>query len=296
MGTRLLSHRIALFTAVCEQGSFRRAAEKLSMSQPAVSEQINLLERSLGSKLFVRSPTGAKPTDAGRFLYDQVIALGKAADNAVTQTQIIAGHHPRLRVGIGEMQHSLLLDDVSYEFARRYPGVRLEHSIYDASQSINMVLDGNIDVVEFWHSPGIESTQCICTPVLELRPFCAVPRDHPLATLDVINPADLANERIATNADGVFSAIDAVKSELRSHATNLSFVDTDLNTPMEHYVMAGMVAIVPEGYQPQGSYTALAPLSVTTRIEVSLLTARDASETVLRFVELALEMSARPTS
>lgn len=286
----LLDRKIELFVAVYEEGSFRRAAQRLVLSQPAVSEQMRLLERALGFTLFLRTARGVEPTLPARSLYERCVEMRRLSQEAVKEARELAGHRPRLRLGTGRMQHSLLLDDVLFEYRRQFPLVEIVYTLYDADRSIDMICAGEIDVVEYWESPQLVGRECLCTPVLTSKVCCAVPRDHPLASRDCIAPSDLRGERIATNADGVFSAVDALKGEIRKACADADFVDVDLNVPMEQHVLGGCIALVPACYQLQGAYAKLVPLEVESTIEVSLLSGAVPSQVAQDFIELALRL------
>src|SRR5688572_21560818 len=70
------------FLAVVEEGSFTRAAERLFVSQPALSHQIKALERSIGGELIERLPHGLRPTPMGRAFIPHATAAVNAADEA----------------------------------------------------------------------------------------------------------------------------------------------------------------------------------------------------------------------
>lgn len=73
-------HHLRYFWMVAREGSLRRAAERLSVSQPSISAQIRLLEEALGEKLFRRSGRGLHLTDAGRLAYgyaEEIFTLGR---------------------------------------------------------------------------------------------------------------------------------------------------------------------------------------------------------------------------
>src|SRR6476620_6780504 len=81
-------HHLTLFDAVASTGHISRAAERLRISQPAVSKQLRLLESSLGAPLFDRTPKGVRLTEAGRLLAGyarRLLALADEAEHAVAQ-------------------------------------------------------------------------------------------------------------------------------------------------------------------------------------------------------------------
>ncbi|MHA3773613.1 LysR family transcriptional regulator [Verrucomicrobiota bacterium sgz303538] len=93
-------HHLRYFWMVAREGSLRRAAERLSISQPSISAQIRLLEDALGEKLFRRSGRGLQLTDAGRLVYgyaEEIFTLGRELVGALKG----AGSDRPMRVNCG---------------------------------------------------------------------------------------------------------------------------------------------------------------------------------------------------
>src|SRR5215469_2114173 len=88
------------FVADAEEGHITRAAERLGIQQPPLSQQIQALERELDAQLFRRKPRGVELTPAGRTLYDEARAILARADEAVAATKRAAQGEAG-RVGIG---------------------------------------------------------------------------------------------------------------------------------------------------------------------------------------------------
>jgi DNA-binding transcriptional LysR family regulator len=78
---------IRYFLAVAEERNFTRAAERLGIGQPPLSQQIRDLETQIGARLFHRVPHGAELTDAGRAFLERVRTLPEQANAAVRQAQ-----------------------------------------------------------------------------------------------------------------------------------------------------------------------------------------------------------------
>src|SRR3954468_24430158 len=92
--------RLATLRAVIEHGSFSAAASALTLTQPAVSRQIALLEAQAGTQLVLRSRTGVRPTEAGRLLAGHAEAV--LARLALAEDQLVelaGGHRGRVRLG-----------------------------------------------------------------------------------------------------------------------------------------------------------------------------------------------------
>ncbi|MDD3763532.1 MAG: LysR substrate-binding domain-containing protein [Nevskiales bacterium] len=115
------------FLAVAEELHFTRAAERLGIGQPPLSQQIQALERELGTELFRRLPRGVALTDAGRIFLDDARAILKDVQRATDRVQRVArGELGRIRVGmINSAPFHPFIPNVIREFRRRYPGVAL---------------------------------------------------------------------------------------------------------------------------------------------------------------------------
>ncbi|MGP3963405.1 LysR family transcriptional regulator [Nonomuraea sp. 3N208] len=121
--TRLLRY----FIAVAEEGSLTRAAERLFVSQPALTKQIRQLEAQLGVRLFTRSKAGMALTEAGRALAQQAPALLAGWDQALRETRSTASRAARvLRVGFLASAANEATQHIVAEFARRRPGWRAD--------------------------------------------------------------------------------------------------------------------------------------------------------------------------
>jgi LysR family transcriptional activator of nhaA len=103
-------HHLRYFWTVAREGSIVRACEKLLVSQPTVSTQIRLLEKSLGEKLFARVGRDLVLTDAGRTVYryaDEIFALGQQIPDAVRGRSSL--HRPKLVVGVADVLSKLIV-------------------------------------------------------------------------------------------------------------------------------------------------------------------------------------------
>ncbi|WP_411122925.1 LysR substrate-binding domain-containing protein [Streptomyces sp. x-19] len=113
--------------AIAEHGSFTRAAEALHLSQPALSQQIGQLERTVGAQLLDRSGRTVRPTDAGAvFLRHARTALTEldAATRAVLDVQDLS--HGSLRLAHTPTFGTYLIGPLVQRFRARWPGVTLD--------------------------------------------------------------------------------------------------------------------------------------------------------------------------
>jgi DNA-binding transcriptional LysR family regulator len=124
------------FIAVAEELHFGRAADRLHISQPPLSHQIQDLERELGVELLRRNRRRVALTEAGRLFLDEARHVIGDAEHAVEIAQKAArGEVGRLSIGFGTAPESWILKSVLSVFLVRYPDVRIElHSLYTQEQ------------------------------------------------------------------------------------------------------------------------------------------------------------------
>jgi DNA-binding transcriptional LysR family regulator len=188
--TRLLRY----FVTVAEEGTLTRAAERLFVSQPALTKQIKQLETQLGVRLFTRSRTGMTLTEPGRTLAEQVPALLAGWDQALRETKSAAGRASRvLRVGFMASAANEATPHIIAQFTRRRPGWRVEMRQAAWSNPSAGLADGDVDVALLrLPFPGQETLR---TAVLLTEDrWVALPEGHPLAAHDVIPFRDLWDE------------------------------------------------------------------------------------------------------
>ncbi|MER5625810.1 LysR family transcriptional regulator [Streptosporangium sp. NPDC002544] len=188
--TRLLRY----FIAVAEEGSLTRAAERLFVSQPALTKQIRQLEIQLGMRLFTRSRAGMALTEPGQALAKRVPALLAGWDQVLRETKHVANRAARLlRVGFIASAANEATQHIVAAFARRRPGWRVDMRQAAWSNPAAGLADGDVDVALLrLPFPGQDTLR---VEVLFAEPrWVALPTAHPFATRDLIPFRDLWDE------------------------------------------------------------------------------------------------------
>src|SRR5215468_4180791 len=112
--------------AVCEEGSFTRAAARENATQSGISQHVAAVERALGVKLFDRSATGVKPTPAGLRYYKRCVAAVGQLETAGEEARELASHVTGdLRIGLMPTFTRAVLPPTLNDFVPRHPDVRL---------------------------------------------------------------------------------------------------------------------------------------------------------------------------
>jgi DNA-binding transcriptional LysR family regulator len=187
-------HQLRYFVAVADEGSFSRAAAKVRVAQPSLSQQIRKLEAEVGQPLFDRLPRSVVITEAGRCLLEyarQILAsIGDARRCVDELTGKIAGD---VAVGAIPTIAPYVLPELVVTFQKHYPDVTL-HIVEDVTAGIARRIEaGELDV-------ALAST-CQKSPTLRIErlgnePLLAlVPEEHPLVKQTVITFDDLKSQR-----------------------------------------------------------------------------------------------------
>jgi DNA-binding transcriptional LysR family regulator len=180
------------FLAVADEGTFTGAAERLRMTQPALSRAIRTLEDAAGTALFVRSPQGAELTEAGRLLSGDARSLVHLASAALTRAGRLSRDGERLRVTARGCDVNVLARLVD-SYNERYPHERpARAAMVDWRIQADQVRAGQTDVT-LMRSPfdrhGLDSD------LLRADPRVAVlPEAHPLTGREVVHRSELAGE------------------------------------------------------------------------------------------------------
>jgi LysR family tcuABC transcriptional regulator len=138
--------QIRAVIAVCEEGSFTRAAQRENSTQSGVSQHVAAAERALGVKLFERSAAGVKPTPAGLLYYRRCVEAVGQIESAHEEVRgfasLVSGE---LRIGLMPTLTRAVLAPTLEQFAPRYPDVRL-HIVEGYSGVLtDMVLADDLD-------------------------------------------------------------------------------------------------------------------------------------------------------
>jgi DNA-binding transcriptional LysR family regulator len=182
------------FVGVGEEQHFGRAAERLQIAQPALSRQIQDLEREMGFLLFERLPRGVRLNEAGKVFLSDARRILQDVDDAKRRAERIAlGQAGTLRVGIATAVswHGLVVNAFR-EFRRRQPDVELVLHHMVSIHQVEAVLSDRLDAgfaaaVTAWHE-DLEHRQFALD-----RMVLAVPKGHPLTKRARIRLRDLRN-------------------------------------------------------------------------------------------------------
>ena len=183
------------FTAVAEELHFGRAAERLHMAQPPLSQHILNLERELGVKLFARTKRKVELTDAGRvFLADVRLILSRTEQAIHNAQRASRGEFGRLIVGFVLSATCSLIPAILRVFRERYPAVELVLEEITTEQGLTALTEGQMQLC-FIRLPVPDlDASLLLESVLKEKIVLALPAGHSLTARAKVPLRLLANE------------------------------------------------------------------------------------------------------
>jgi DNA-binding transcriptional LysR family regulator len=195
-----LNH-LAIFHAVAEAENLTRAAERLMISQPAVSKQLKEFERAMGTPLFDRLPRGVRLTEAGTVLAGyarRLFALAEEAELAIGELRGL--RRGRLRVGASTTIGVYLLPEVFVRFRRAHPGVQLQLEIAASDVLARRLAEGTIDIA---YTEGVIAEENLNSSVFAEDQLVAIaPAKHALARKRRVTARMLCEEPFVVRETG----------------------------------------------------------------------------------------------
>jgi len=179
MGNQLEIRHIKYFLAVAEELHFRKAADKLFISQPGLSRQIKQMEEDLGMKLFQRHNRKVELTSTGEYLKHEFSRVLRELDGVLTHAQLLEkGFQGQLKLGYIGSAMQTVIPDFLLDTRQKFPKVRFDLREMDNQRQINSIINQEIDLgfVRIDRVPrGLEMR-----PMFEDTFSLVLPKDHPI--------------------------------------------------------------------------------------------------------------------
>ncbi|WP_031466191.1 LysR family transcriptional regulator [Sciscionella sediminilitoris] len=198
--------QLRYFVAVAEEHSFRRAADRLHIAQPALSQQIGKFEKELGTALFHRTTRRVELTTSGQVLLTEGRRVLAEADHAASAVaQAVHGETGLLRLGFVSSAALRLIPELVLALRRSWPGLSIDLSESTTDPQLHALGEGRLDiglVREVRAAPGLT-----VHPLLRERLLVAVHESHRFAERAEVRLAELAEERFLTFPRGQVSRL-----------------------------------------------------------------------------------------
>jgi DNA-binding transcriptional LysR family regulator len=187
---------IRYFLAVAEEMNFTRAAKKVGIGQPPLSQQIGDLEEELGAPLFRRVPRGVELTDSGKVFLPEAQAILAQAEHAKKIAQRGArGELGSLRLGFtGSAAFTRIVQDAIRTFRQTYPNVELILEEEDSITLLERLSEQTVDAA--FIRPGRSDPNGVQVHrLVEEVMMIALPSDHPFVKASALPLSALAKDR-----------------------------------------------------------------------------------------------------
>ena len=185
--------QLRYFVAVAQELHFGKAAERLEITQPALSKQIRTLETELDIELLTRTKRSVTLTKAGEVFLVQAQQLLQQAEEAIKLAKRTSlGELGRLVIGYTATATYTVLPELIRRFRVQYPQVELEMWELSTEAQVTAINQGEIDL-GFLHPP-IDSRGLELHPLLAEEFVAVLPKNHPLTAKDSISLVDLTQE------------------------------------------------------------------------------------------------------
>jgi DNA-binding transcriptional LysR family regulator len=186
------------FIKTVEHRSLNKAAKELYISQPALTKQINLLEKQIGQALFLRKQTGIEVTEAGRFLYDKAVFIIHQLE-AIEEDLVRFKQQKRIRIGALPSIATYYVPGILTRFSEQ--DVEVSMVVKDTSQEILEGLSEDEVDIGFIQDAGQFAFDFPFIHLLTESYWAMVPKGHPLAIQEVIPFDRLIQEKMILYKD-----------------------------------------------------------------------------------------------
>ena len=232
------TRQLAAFCAVVEKKSFSQAAERLGVTQPAVSLQIRALEKRLGAQLLDRSGRRVEPTEAGHRLYrnaQRMLSLEEQLLEELSHDDKLAG---RFELGASTGPGGSVVPLVLGELQRTYPEISVALTVSDTHRIVELVADRALElgVVGFAH----RHRSAVFEPLFRDEVVLACPAGHVFAGRTV-SLDELRAETLIFMQEGA-GVREAIEDELRSKGVRLKDFDVRLELGLQESVRTAVEA------------------------------------------------------
>jgi DNA-binding transcriptional LysR family regulator len=288
------TRQLAAFCAVIEKKSFSQAAERLGVTQPAVSLQIRALEKRLGVQLVDRSGRRVEPTEAGQRLYrnaQRVLAAEELLLDELTEGERISG---RFELGASTGPGGSVVPILLGELAGTYPDLSVALTVADTHRIIELVADRAVELGVVGFARGHRSV--VFEPLFRDQVVLACPPGHRFAG-KTISLDDLRGETLILMQEGA-GVREAIEDELRAVGVRPRDFDARLELGLQESVRAAVEAGVGVTFISRSAIEAALAAGTLTEAHVKgleasrdIFLARAAGRTLTRAAQAFLDLA-----
>jgi molybdate transport repressor ModE-like protein len=194
--------KLRLFLVILEEGSLRRAADRLRISQSAITRQIQALELELGGQVLERTSAGVRPTNGGAVLAERAKALLADYDSTMAEVRRLnRGESERLRIGYIASAVQEYLGPALAVLRRDYPKLKVKMLDQTPGEMIIALRQGEIDLALTLHGIDLLSRDFYIRKIATVKSLVALPVSHRFATKRQVSISQLKGETFVRGSD-----------------------------------------------------------------------------------------------
>jgi molybdate transport repressor ModE-like protein len=194
--------KLRLFLVILEEGSLRRAADRLRISQSAITRQIQALELELGGQVLERTSAGVRPTNGGAVLAERAKALLAEYDSTMAEVRRLnRGESERLRIGYIASAVQEYLGPALAVLRRDYPKLKVKMLDQTPGEMIIALRQGEIDLALTLHGIDLLSRDFYIRKIATVKSLVALPVSHRFATKRQVSISQLKGETFVRGSD-----------------------------------------------------------------------------------------------
>jgi molybdate transport repressor ModE-like protein len=196
--------KLRLFLVILEEGSLRRAADRLRISQSAITRQIQALELELGGQVLERTSAGVRSTNGGVVLAEKAKRLLADYDSTMAEVRRLnRGDSERLRIGYIASAVQEYLGPALAVLRRDHPSVKVEMLDQTPGEMIIALRQGKIDLALTLHGIDLLSRDFYIRKIATVKSLAALPVSHRFATKRQVTLKQLKGETFVRGSDDV---------------------------------------------------------------------------------------------
>ena len=285
--------QLETFIVVADLGSFNKAAEALYITSPAVTKQINLLEKDLEVQLFVRTHRGLILTEAGKSLYkDAKYIIQYCKDSVERAKRAMEEKDNVIRIGTSPMTPAAPVIQMWAKVRKDYSDIRLQMIPYmnsqESAREILKNLGTNIDIVGgIFDETMLKLRQCQGMEISRQRICCAVSLNHRLASKETLTFQDLYGENFLMMHRGWSNYVDELRDDIWKNHPQIRVVDFDIYS-MEIFNRcenSNEILMAVENWKDAHPLLKIIPVEWKYTIPYGILYSTEPSELVKRFLK-----------
>ncbi len=284
----MTTKQIELILDIGKTLNYRKTAENMYISQPALSHQVKALEEELGVQLFYRGTNGVHLTPAGSIFCSEMPQITDMIHRTVASMKNCTDRFTNvINIGLNPQRSQREIAQVLHCYCKAHPEIQPEVRQYIGAKRLEAFRRGELDVSVFVPDGFSEHPDIFLEPLYRSRIYVVCRRDSPLAASELIRPQDLEGSRVMLSSSKSASVLQRAQEHLKKNASFEEIYSDSLDTSLMWIMAMGGAALVPGYCYSINPELAWIPYDWPERITFAI--ARNETETrefVLDFVQI----------